>query len=97
MDILVVSETKLDISFPAAQFHLPGFNSFRYDRKSTGGVGGGIIVYIRDDIPSKELKSNYMPNDIEGYFIELNLRRKNGFYLLVIIQIKITSQTFKEI
>ena len=34
VDILVVSETKLDISFPASQFHLPG-----YDRKSFGGVG----------------------------------------------------------
>ena len=31
VDILVVSATKLDISFPDAQFQLPGFNSFRYD------------------------------------------------------------------
>ena len=41
-----------------------------------GGAGGGIIVFIREDIPSKELKSNSMSSDIEGYFIEINLRRK---------------------
>ena len=72
IDILVVSETKLDNSYPDAQFHLPGFNSFRYDRDS---LGGGIIAFIREDIPSKELKSSAQGN-IEGYFIELNLRRK---------------------
>ena len=73
IDILVVSETKLDNSYPDTQFHLPGFNSFRYDRNSSGG---GIIAFIREDIPSKELKSDSTLADVEGYFIELNLRRK---------------------
>ena len=40
---------------------------FRLDRNAHGGGGGGIMIYIRDDIPSKELKSQ-LPADIEGIF-----------------------------
>ena len=32
------------------------------------------MIYIRDDIPSKELKSQ-LPADIEGIFIEINIRK----------------------
>ena len=49
----MVSETKIDISFPTSQFVIQGFAaSFRLDRTNTGG---GILVYVRDDIPSKLL------------------------------------------
>lgn len=34
---------------------------------------GGGLVYVRKDIPNKELKMCKMPNDTEGVFIELNL------------------------
>ena len=51
VDILMVSETKIDESFPMAQFSIEGFtNSFRQDRDHEGS---GIIVYVRDDIPCK--------------------------------------------
>ena len=53
VDILVISETKLDESFPINKFILEGFSTpFRADRNSQGG---GILVYIREDIPSKEI------------------------------------------
>ena len=39
-DILIISETKLDDSFPSGQFKICGFSMpYRYDRNS---VGGGI-------------------------------------------------------
>ena len=51
LDILLISETKLDDSFPSAQFLLDGFSKpYRLDRCSNGG---GILLYIRDDIPSR--------------------------------------------
>ena len=58
IDILLISETKIDESFPLTQFTLEGFSTlFRADRNSQGG---GLIIYIRDDIPSKEIKvKNY--------------------------------------
>ena len=73
MDILVISETKIDESFPITQFLIPGYGTpFRGDRNSQGG---GLIIYTRDVIPCKELKSVKLPSDVEGIFIELNLRR----------------------
>ena len=47
----MVSETKLDPSFPQAQFRMEGYAPpFRYDRES---YGGGILLFIREDIPTK--------------------------------------------
>ena len=46
-DILFLSETKLDASFPIAQFNISGYKCHRADRNSNGG---GIMVYIRSDI-----------------------------------------------
>ena len=73
IDILVVTETKLDSSFPLNQFFIEGFNKpFRFDRNK---FGGGVIIYVREDIPCKQLVKYVLPNDIEGLFIEINLRK----------------------
>ena len=70
-DILMISETKLDSSFPKGQFQLHGYSEpCRLDRN---GYGGGILLYKREDIPSKIIESKM---NIEGFFVELNLRRK---------------------
>ncbi len=37
--------------------------------------GGGIITYVREDIPSKAVNLVSIPGDIEGVFIELNFRK----------------------
>ena len=68
----MMSETKLDDSFPSMQFLIEGFGPpFRSDRNSHGG---GILVYVREDIPCKLIP---MKNcSIEGFFIELNLKSK---------------------
>ena len=39
-------------------------------------MGGGLLLYVRDDIPCKEIKPNHLPSDIECIFIELRLRNK---------------------
>ena len=73
IDILTISETKLDHSFPVNQFLIEGYaQPFRLDRSSEGG---GLLVYIREDIPAKILKKYPLPNCCEGLFIELNLRK----------------------
>ena len=72
VDVLVMSETKLDESFPEGQFKIPGFATlFRKDRNE---FGGGIMVFVREDIPSKLISKETL--DIEGIFIELNFRKK---------------------
>ena len=71
--MLIVTETKLDPSFPSGQFLIDGFaKPFRRDRNKNGG---GVMIFIRDDIPSKEIKVNFLHSDIECLFIELNIRK----------------------
>ena len=58
----------LDDSFPKAQFLVNGFSEpYRYDRNRKGG---GIMIYIRENIPSKLLEKHNFSGDIEGLFVE---------------------------
>ena len=53
IDVLLISETKLDDTFPLNQFILEGFTPpYRIDRMAHGG---GLMLSIREDIPSKLL------------------------------------------
>ena len=73
VDVLVISETKLDASFPIDQFKVPGFSTpFRTDRDQ---YGGGLLVFIGEDIQANHLSSESTP--IEGIFVKLNFRKKN--------------------
>ena len=73
VDILILTETKIGSSFLNQQFHIEGFcRPYRLNRNKHGG---GVLVYIREDIPSKILKNTFLSDDIEGIFIELNLRK----------------------
>ena len=64
IDIVMISETKLDESFPSSQFFLHGYSvPFRFNRN---GNGGDILLYIKDDIPSKLLSMN---KNIERFFV----------------------------
>ena len=69
----MLSETKLDDTFPTSQFLMQGYSThFRKDRTSKGG---GILLYIREDIPCKIIKTETDAYH-EGFFIEINLRKK---------------------
>ena len=49
----MISETKLDNSFPEGLFLIPGYSSpYRFDRNCREG---GIMLYVRKDVPSKLL------------------------------------------
>ena len=62
IDILMISETKLIETCPPEQFLLQGFcMSYTFDRNRNGG---GIMLYIRQDIPS-QLKERKVRNNVE--------------------------------
>ena len=87
VDVLVLSETKIDESFPEGQFKIPGFcTPFRLDRDS---FGGGILVYVQENIPAKLLSSEV--KTIEGIFIELISIRTNDFLVVVTTLAEVTS------
>ena len=58
IDILLISETKLDGTFPLNQFILERFTPpYRLHRTMHGG---GLMLFVREDIPSK-LLPNVIP------------------------------------
>ena len=72
----MISETKLDSTFSSNQFTIEGCAApIRFDRNCRGGE---ILLYIRDDIPARLLTTS-LPKDFEGFFVELNLRKKKIF------------------
>ena len=51
IDVFIISESKLDDSFPYGQYLIDGFHTpFRFDRNKNGGR---ILLYVREDIPVK--------------------------------------------
>ena len=51
----MISEITLNSSFPNGQFQIHGYSEpYRFGRN---GNGGGILVFIREDIPTKLIDS----------------------------------------
>ena len=73
VDILLISETKIDSSFPTAQFKIEGYTTYRLDRNSNGG---GILLYVREDIPSTLLNTRLF---IEVFVLKWISEKRNGF------------------
>ena len=71
IDIFALCETKLDDSFPSSQFSVCNFKCYRNDRDSHGG---GVMMYVRSDIP------HYRRADIEGII------GKNGGVEVLIVE-----------
>ena len=52
--VLCIDETKLDESFPDAQFHIEGYQYLAY-RKDLDKNGGGKIVYAKEGLITKRM------------------------------------------
>ena len=71
VDILMMSETKIDNSFHTRQFLIEGFTTpYRLDRNGSGRVS---LVYLCEDIPSELIPADF--SNREGLFPDLNLRK----------------------
>ena len=71
IDVLMTSKTEIDSSFNSVQLHLDSYaTSYRLDRNANSG---GILLYIREDIPSTIVISGL---SLEGFFVEKKLRKK---------------------
>ena len=67
----LVSETKLNET--TDQFHIAGYpQPYRRDRNR---YGGGVMFFVREDLPSKQLHKHVFTDDIEALIIEINLRK----------------------
>ena len=81
-DILIISETKLDESFPNTQFRIPAYSIYRKDRN---GFGGGLLVYINSLLPHYLRKDydNMFSKGIESLLFEV-INKKRKWLLLAI-------------
>ena len=69
VDMFLISETKIDSSFPDAQFLCQGYSKpHRKDRC--------LLMYVNENIPSQILNAHVIPGDIEILFVEINLDKQ---------------------
>ena len=79
MNILMVSETKLNSSFPETLFRIEGnAPSFRYERKSNGG---GILLFVKEGVPAKIISITPL-KDFKGVFVEINFYKEENYIVL---------------
>jgi exonuclease III len=71
-DMLTSAETKLDESFSSAQFQIENFHLWRADRTANGG---GLLTYIRSDLPS-DRKHKLECQIIESIFTEIVVKNE---------------------
>ena len=68
-----MTKSKLDSTFPTSQFLIEGYSEpYRFDNNRNGG---GVLIYVREDILSKTLTDRKVQHDIKENFVELNLRK----------------------
>ena len=81
LDILLISETKIDESFPLVQFLLDGFSKpYRLDQCTNGGE---ILLYVRDDISFCLLTEYKLQDSTECLFIKINIKKEMVVLLLI--------------
>ena len=85
IDVFAFTKTKIDISFPNAQFSVKNFTLHRNDRNSHGG---GIICYVRSDIPHRrryDIESKVVLNQgTEMLVIEMQIYKQEKWFLNVL-------------
>ena len=69
----MISETKVDESFPNQKFKINGYKMFRKDRDR---FGGGFMFYVNEQISSKVLSLESIPMDIELTLLEFTVKNQ---------------------
>ena len=80
MDYSLLSETKLDDSFPSVQFKMDDYEI--RGRKYRNKHGRGLIEYVKKGIICKRLKE-YEPKEIESVCSEITISKKNWFCISI--------------
>ena len=76
LDYFLVSETRLDISFPSAQFHINGYKVRAWRERERDKSRGGLIDFVRKGFICKWLKK-LEPKFSEVICSEFTISNKN--------------------
>ena len=82
LDYFVLSETKLDDSFPSAQFYIENFEI--RNRRDRDKNGGGLIEFVRKGFITKKKSRNMKQKSVKSLLLSLPYQRKSGFVLVSI-------------
>ena len=92
VDILIVTETKLDSSFRTTQFVIPVFHHlFRLD---INRQSGGLLVYVKGSIPARILTNFSTPAGTQIIVFEINLRKEKWLLVAICKPPSLNSQYF---
>ena len=78
--VLILSETKIDSSYPNSQFSLNGYHMFRKDRVKGGG---GLLVYVSTVIPSRRLTLPKTYKTLEALAVDVKIGRQDILILSI--------------
>ena len=67
----MTSETKVGKTFLKQQFKINGYKMLRKDRDR---IGGGLMFYVNEQIPSKVLSLESIPMDTELILLEFTVK-----------------------
>ena len=73
IDVLLISETKIDSSFPSEQLAIDNYKIFRRDRNC---FGGDLMFYVNENIPCRELSPEQNDSNVEVISLEITLRNR---------------------
>ena len=73
LDIFLVPETKIHNSFPNRQFSMDGYKRYRRGRNN---YGGGLLFYVNENIPCRELTAEQIDSNSENIFLEIIFRTR---------------------
>ena len=79
LDILAVSESKLDDNISDAELSIPNFKLFRIDRNRHGG---GVAIYCHENL-SSFLLTNLNSTEFESLWVKIKLYKNKPFFLCV--------------
>ena len=92
-DFIAIAESKLDSSFPKDQFRIENFECYRQDFTSNSG---GLLVYLRDDIPHRRLESAEVNgNGFESICMEVTIGNTKSVITSIYKHPRVTHANFK--
>ena len=86
VDMLLISETKLDDSFPSGQFKICGYG-MPY-QNDANAMSIGLLVYIRDDIRDDNFWKMILEIILKIYRLKLIYEKESDFSMALTISIK---------
>ena len=77
-DIIILSETKIDDLFPGSQFFAESFKMYRKDRTK---IGGGVLLYVYENLLSKMISSYKLKESSKIVLLEFSVSNKKRLLL----------------